>query len=118
MTAGAPTSTPEWLVRPEVGLCPCGCVGTRRKGSFVDKTLTSGAGVMRAAMFGDDVAAHDGLLQRLDPRVKLVTMLGLLVTAALVHATVVLVGLYAVTLALAACSGLRLSFFVKRVWLF
>ena len=33
----------------EVGLCPCGCIGDRRKGSFVEKTLAGGAGVMRQA---------------------------------------------------------------------
>ena len=32
--------------------------------------------VMRQAMFADDMAAQRGLLQRIDPRVKLVTLLG------------------------------------------
>ena len=43
-------------------------------------------------MFSDDVAAQPGLLQRIDPRVKLVTLLGLLVAAALVRNIPVLVG--------------------------
>ena len=109
---------PDWLVQAEVGLCPCGCIGRRKKGSFVEKTLTGGASVMRQAMFGDDIATGPGLLQRIDPRVKLVTMLGVLVAAALVRNTVVLLGLYVVTLVVAAASRLKLSFFVKRVWLF
>ena len=74
---------------------------------------------MRQAMFSEDVAAQDGLLQRLDPRVKLVTLLGLLVVAAFLR-----------THPAAArpctpgrsCSrrrrGSRSWFFVKRVWLF
>jgi cobalt/nickel transport system permease protein len=73
---------------------------------------------MRQAMFGDETAAGPGLLQRLDARVKVVTMLGLLVVAALARTTVVLLGLYAMTLVIAVASGLRLSFFLKRVWLF
>jgi cobalt/nickel transport system permease protein len=109
---------PEWLVRGEIGLCPCGCIGKRSRGSFVDKTLRGGLGVMRQAMFGEDVAAVPGLLQRLDARVKLVTVLGLLVSAALVRHLPVLVALYGVTLVLAAASRLKLSFFVKRIWLF
>ena len=109
---------PDWLVRSEVGLCPCGCVGRRRKGSFVEKTLTGAADVMHQAMFGDEIAAGPGLLQRLDARVKVLTLLGLLVVAALAHTTAVLLGLYAVTFLMAWSSGLRLSFFVKRVWLF
>lgn len=110
--------TPAWLLEGEMGLCPCGCIGKRKKGSFVEKTLSGAASVMRQAMFGDEMAAAPGLLQRIDARVKLVTMLGLLVAAALVRNTVVLLGLYLVLLAAAAASRLKVSFFVKRVWLF
>ena len=109
---------PDWLVQAEVGLCPCGCIGRRRKGGFVEKTLTGAANVMRQAMFGDEIAAGPGLLQGLDARVKVVTLLGLLVIAGLAHNTAVLLGLYALTFILAWASGLRLAFFVKRVWLF
>jgi cobalt/nickel transport system permease protein len=116
--AGLAALAPDWLVQSEVGLCPCGCIGKRRKGSFVEKTLTGGATVMRQAMFGEDIATGPGLLQRVDARVKLLSMLGLLVGAALVRNTVVLLGVYALTLVAAAASHLKLSFFIKRVWLF
>ena len=69
-------------------------------------------------MFSEDVAAQGGLLQRVDPRVKLVGLLLLLVATGLVHHVAVLVAVYAATLLLAAASGLPLGFFVKRVWLF
>jgi cobalt/nickel transport system permease protein len=101
-----------------VAMCPCGCIGKRKKGSFVEKTLAGGAGVLRQAMFSEDVARGGGLLQRLDPRVKMVSLLVLLVVAALVRHVPVLVGMYAVTLGLAAASRLPLGFFLKRVWLF
>jgi cobalt ECF transporter T component CbiQ len=109
---------PDWLVQSEIGLCPCGCIGKRSRGSFLDKTLQGGAGVMRQAMFSDETSAGAGLLQRLDARVKLVTVVGLLVTAALLRHLQVLIVLYGVTLVLAAASRLKLSFFVKRIWLF
>ena len=118
MTDATSSVAPDWLTRGEVGMCPCGCIGKRKKGSFVEKTLTGGAVVVRQAMFGDEIASGAGLLQRIDARVKLVTMLGLLVSAALVRNTTVLAGLYALTLAVAAASHIRLSFFIKRVWLF
>ena len=63
-------TTPDWLVQTEVGLCPCGCIGKRSKSSVVEKTLGGGARVMSAAMFSDDIAAKPGLLQAIDPRVK------------------------------------------------
>jgi cobalt ECF transporter T component CbiQ len=105
-------------MRPEPGLCPCGCIGRRRKAHFVEKTLDGAAGVMGQALFSTDVAAEPGVLQRVDPRVKVVTTLALLVATALVHHIGVLVAFYAVTLALAAASRVSLRFFVKRVWLF
>ncbi|MFI5915093.1 cobalt ECF transporter T component CbiQ [Dactylosporangium sp. NPDC051541] len=114
----APTQTPQWLLQPELALCPCGCIGKRRKGSFVGKTLEGASGVLRQAMFSEDIAASKGLLQRLDPRVKLVTMIGLLVAVALVHSLPLLAGAYVATVALAVASGLSLGFFIKRVWLF
>lgn len=110
--------TPDWLLTGELAMCPCGCIGKRKKGSFVEKTLTGGAGLLRQVMFSEDVAEREGLLQRLDPRTKLVSMLLLLVAVALVHNVEVLIVAYAGTLLLAAVSGLPVGFFIKRVWLF
>ena len=73
---------------------------------------------MRQSMFSDDLAARDGLLQRVDARVKVISLLGLLFTTALVHQPVALAGLYTLCLLLAAASRLSLRFFVARVWLF
>lgn len=112
------TQTPDWLLRGEVAMCPCGCIGKRRKGSFVEKTLTASADVLRQVMFSEDVALHEGLLQRRDARAKIVAMFGLLVAAAFVHNIAVLLALYAGTLVVAASSRLPLGFFIKRVWLF
>lgn len=119
MTAATPT--PGWLLRPEPGLCPCGCIGKRRKGSFVAKTIAGATGILRQALFCEDIAAGQGkhrVLQRLDPRVKLVTTVGLLIVVGLVHSLPILAAAYAATVALALASGLSLGFFVKRVWLF
>src|SRR2546427_10975497 len=57
-------------------------------------------------------------LQAIEPRVKLLSMLALLIAAAFVRHVPVLLALYGATLVLAVCSSLRLSFFVRRVWLF
>jgi cobalt/nickel transport system permease protein len=111
-------SAPGWLLESEVGLCPCGCIGKRRKGSYVTKTIGGAARVMHQALFADDASSQDGLLQRLDPRVKVVTLIGLLVSVSLVQRLPVLAAAYGATLVLAALSRLSLSFFVKRVWLF
>src|SRR5262249_60863946 len=64
------------------------------------------------------IASRRGLLQAIEPRVKLLTVLALLVAAAFVRHVPVLLALYGVTLVLAVGSSLGLSFFVRRVWLF
>jgi cobalt/nickel transport system permease protein len=117
MTASA-SGTPTWLLQSEIGLCPCGCIGKRRKAKVVEKTISGAAGLMRTAMFSDDTAGQRGLLQALDARVKVVSLLGLLTVAAFVRHVPILVAMYAGTLVLAAASRISLRFFVKRVWLF
>ena len=110
--------TPDWLLNREMALCPCGCIGKRRKGSFVQKTLNGGADLLRQVMFSDDTSSQPGLLQRLDARAKLVVLLGMVVVAAFLHSFPALIVLYTGTLVLAMTSALQLGFFVKRVWLF
>jgi len=112
------TAAPDWLLREEVGLCPCGCVGRRSRRGFIEKTITGGADIVRQALYSEDIASRRGLLQAIEPRVKLLTMLALLIAAAFLRHAPVLLALYGVTLVLAVCSQLRLSFFVRRVWLF
>jgi cobalt/nickel transport system permease protein len=110
--------TPDWLLAREPALCPCGCIGRRKRTGFVEKTLTGGSALLRQVMFAEDTAGQAGLLQRIDPRAKIVSLLVLLVGASLLHTIPALLALYALTLGLAALSALPVWFFIKRVWLF
>ncbi len=112
------TATPDWLLAKDAALCPCGCIGKRRKGSYVQKTLTGGADLLRQVIFSDDTSSAPGLLQRLDPRAKVVGLLGLVVAGAFLRTIPALLVLYALSLVLAAASRLSVRFFLKRVWLF
>jgi cobalt/nickel transport system permease protein len=115
---GAPVRAPQWLLQGELAMCPCGCVGKRTKGSYLRKTITSGAQLLQQVMFTEDTAAQAGLLQRIDPRVKVVATVVLLVATSLLRTVPALFALYLATLATAAASALPLGFFIKRVWLF
>jgi len=108
---------PDWLLTAEPAMCQCGPSSRFRRGSYVERTLTGGADLVRQVMFSEDTAARDGLLQRVDARAKLATMLVLLVAAALVHHVLTLLVMYAALLALAAASRLPLGVLVRRVWL-
>ena len=117
-TTQTTTRTPTWLLQGEMAMCPCGCIGKRKKGSFVEKTLDGSAGLLRQVMFGQDIAERPGLLQRIDPRVKLLSLLALLIAASVVRNIEVLLAAYALTLVVAAVSNVPVWFFIKRVWLF
>jgi cobalt ECF transporter T component CbiQ len=112
------SEAPAWLLEPETGAFPYGCNGKRRRGAAVEKTIDGLTGVVRQALLSEEIAARDGLLQRLDARAKLLGVLTLLIAAGLVRHIQVLLGLYALTLILAAASRIELRWFVKRVWLF
>jgi cobalt/nickel transport system permease protein len=111
-------AVPEWLLQQDVAMCPCGCIGKRKKGSYLTKTIQGGSKLLQQVMFGEDVAAAHGLLQQIDPRVKLLSLLGLLVVAGLSHSMITLAVMYVATLVLASLSALPVGFFIKRVWLF
>lgn len=117
-TALGRVEVPQWLLQQDMAMCPCGCIGKRRKGSYLGKTIQGGSKLLRQVMFGEDVAGAGGLLQRIDPRMKLLSLIGLLLVAGLAHSMITLGVMYAATLVLASASALPLGFFVKRVWLF
>jgi cobalt/nickel transport system permease protein len=112
------STTPDWMLGTEAALCPCGCIGRRTKTSYVDKTIAGASRVMHRALFTDDIAARNGLLQRLDARVKVLSVFALVITVAMMHNLPVLVGLYVVAVVLAVASRVPAWYFVKRVWLF
>src|SRR3990172_5388865 len=112
-------NTPDWLLGGTApGPCRCTTVTRPGKGRFLEKTLQDGLDLLRTSVFSEDVARCGGFLQRCDPRVKVVTLLGLLVVAVFAASMLPLAILYIVGLVLAYVSCIPLKFFVKRVWLF
>jgi cobalt/nickel transport system permease protein len=85
---------------------------------IIERTLADISHSLEQALFAEEIARRDGLLQSLDPRVKIIAFLGLLIAVSLSKSLVVILGLYAVVLVLAAASHVPQGFFVKRVWLF
>jgi len=84
--------------------------------SFVERTLSSLVNAMERALYAEELAKADGLLQRLDPRIKVVGMLALIVASATAHRLWVIAALFAVAVAAAAMSRVSLGILAKRVW--
>ena len=108
---------PEWLVTKgyDFSLCPCCRVGTGKKG-FLEKTFKGVSSFFREAILSEEFAREKGLLQLIDPRVKILTGTFFLVAVTLVQQIHLLIGLYLLTLVLAAISKINIRLILARVW--
>jgi cobalt/nickel transport system permease protein len=86
--------------------------------AFLDKTLLTVARFAEQSLLSEQYAGRRGLLQSLDIRFQLLTILLILVVISLLHLPRSLWLVYGASLALAAWSRVPLWFFLKRVWLF
>ena len=72
---------------------------------------------LERSLVAEEISRRSGWLQSLDTRVKLVTLLALILAVSLTHNLAVLAGLYLLTLVLAWASAIGVVYFIKRVWL-
>jgi cobalt/nickel transport system permease protein len=88
-----------------------------RSRGAVERTVDGLLGAMERARSAEAGAAGTGVLQRIDPRVKLAGLLAMAVAVALSHRLGVVAALLAGGLALAAASRVRLSTMLSGAWL-
>jgi len=109
---------PRWLVIKDVEIhVPDYKKKSARKG-FLDKTIGDVASLVKNSVFLEEYASRKGLLQSIDPRVKVLTMAVLLISVSLLKYPLLIGGLYLFILTLAMLSKIPLKFFLLRVWLF
>jgi cobalt/nickel transport system permease protein len=72
---------------------------------------------MEYALLAEKIARTDGLLQRLDPRVKIIGLLALTIAAALARKLSVIGTIFVVALLLAALSRVPFTTLFKRGWI-
>ncbi|WP_174591383.1 cobalt ECF transporter T component CbiQ [Methanocella conradii] len=108
---------PEWMKEGGEGLhCP-GAVVPEKK-NFVQKTLIGIFSFLEEAVTSEAISRKNGLLQSLDPRVKLISIIALIVAVSVTHELWALIAVYLLTLLFAYLSRTGLWLFIKRVWLF
>jgi cobalt/nickel transport system permease protein len=90
--------------------------GGKSRGA-VERTLETFVDAMERAFYAEQLAKENGLLQRLDPRIKILALLPLIVIAALARRLPVVAALFIFALAIALLSKVPLSTLAKRVWL-
>ncbi len=89
-----------------------------RRSSFLERTLAAVTGSVEHDLIAEDIARSRGLLQALDPRVKVVTFLFLIVTVNLLTRLQFIVPFYLLTVYFVFLGRIPLVYFLKRVWLF
>ena len=108
---------PDWMKEIEIGPCPCCTVSVGKK-NFIQKTIAEIFRFFEESLVNESFAKRDGLLQSLDPRVKLISILALIFAVSMTSDLRLLLGVYLLTLIFAYLSRVDLLFFIKRVWVF
>ena len=90
----------------------------RHKQSHVlEHTLHGISETLERALFAEEISTRPGLFQSLDPRVKIISVLALLISVSLSRNLLVIAGIYLLTLIFGLASSISAGFFIKRVWL-
>jgi cobalt/nickel transport system permease protein len=108
---------PDWMKEVDLGPCQCSAVYHGKK-SFVGKTIEGIFDFLQEAFVTETFAKRNGLMQSLDPRAKLISVLALIFATSLTGNLGLLIFVYVLTLLFAYLSKIELGFFIKRVWLF
>ena len=87
------------------------------RGNFVENTIEGLHAAISRAMYADVLAGGAGLLQPIDPRVKLAGLLALIVATALSAKLWVIVAILAVSVSLAVLSLLSVVTLMAPVWI-
>ena len=86
--------------------------------SFIERSITGALSFLKESIFAEEYASKPGFLQSLDPRIKVITIFLLIIATVLTRSIAVSCVLYALCLILAYFSEVKISFFLKRTWIF
>lgn len=89
----------------------------RRRVGFLERTAGGLREVVERVAYAEQTAAAGGVLQRLDPRVKVAGLLSLVVATTMARTVTGIVTVSIVALVLAACSRLSVRALASSVWL-
>jgi cobalt/nickel transport system permease protein len=87
------------------------------KGGFIENTLEGLHAALDRALYAETSAARKGLLQRLDPRVKVAGLFALVVAVALAAKLWLIAAMLALAVALVLAAGIPLRAIASRTWM-
>jgi cobalt/nickel transport system permease protein len=89
----------------------------QRRSHFIEKTLSGITQTLERSLFAEAVSLRPGFFQSLDPRLKIITTLILLIGVSMAHNLWIIICVYLLVLVLALVSAVPAEFFIRRVWL-
>ncbi len=92
-------------------------IHTRRGSRSLERSLQGITQALERALFAEEISRRDGLFQSLDARVKILSVLGLLLGVGLSRNLLVIACLYLLTLILGWVSAIPTHVLIQRVWL-
>jgi cobalt/nickel transport system permease protein len=108
---------PDWMEKVNRGPCDCFAEYHGKK-SFIGRTIDGILSFLEEAFISESYSRRKGLLQSLDPRAKLVSILAFIFATSLIGDLRLLIFVYLLTLLFSYLSKIDVLFFIKRVWLF
>ena len=109
---------PDWMMETRAEPFTSSTAVDGGKGGFVEKSIGGIIDFFQESLRSEGYAKRDGLLQSLDPRVKLVSIVLLIFAVSMTQDVGVLLVMYCMTLIAAYFSNIEVSYFIKRVWVF
>jgi cobalt/nickel transport system permease protein len=88
-----------------------------RQTSFVERTIATLRAASEYSAAADEMSRAGGVLQRVDPRVKVVGLVGMVVVVAASHRLSVIAGMFAAALTLALVSRVKAGRLARLVWI-
>lgn len=89
----------------------------KKRSNIVEQTLQTFLRASRYANYADRSAQKRGLLQGIDPRIKLLGFFLLIVSVSVAHRFLVIAALFLAAILLAALSGIRIKILAAWVWM-
>jgi len=111
-------TAPDWLKNSALTPCRSGAYDIKNKKGFVEKGLEEISSFLMSAVFQEEYARKEGLMQGIDARIKLISILFLIVLTSFTTSFQTLLLFYSAAILLAALSKIELKFFIARVWIF
>jgi cobalt ECF transporter T component CbiQ len=90
---------------------------TIKRTGILEHTIGGITATLERAFFAEEISTRKGLFQSLDARVKVLSVLVLLISVGLSHSLMVIALIYLLVFLLAWASAIPASVLIKRVWL-